>query len=211
MVAMYLAAADRTVLADPRRIHDGRRVRVAQRVPLGPAVPGRRAQEAPAHQNEPLQQRRDLGIDPEQQAEIGERPDRQEGQVPRVVADRAPEELDRRAGREVSTVRPSDPAIGGERFGLGRAGLALLREQGQRRSRVDRHVLPRGAAECARDRGSPFGFAAHRRDAGKLAAATGEQVREAECVVDVAADVRVEENAFRGCRHGTSLPRRRPR
>ena len=185
-------------------------MRIAPCVPLRGGVGTRgRAEKPAAHQHEPAEQAGDLGVDPEKQREIGERPDGEEGDVSGILPDRAAEELDRRAGGEVGAVRPVYPAVAAERLRLGREGLALLDEQGQRRSRVDRHVAARRAAEGARDRGAPLGLAAHRGDAGQLGAALGEEVREAEGIVDVAADVGVQEDALG--RHGWIVSRGAPR
>ena len=104
-----------------------------------------------------------------------------------VGADGVAQKADGAAGRECGVV---GPAV--ERGGLRCQRLARRDEQRPRRAGKDGHVFARCPADGAGQHGAFLRLAADGGDAQQFALRLGQQVSEADGIVDIAADVGVE-------------------
>lgn len=162
-------------------------MRVAHGVPLPGTVAGHRGSEQSAHHHYAFEERWNVRIHAEQQANIGQRRNAQENHFPGVLPNRAAHELDGLAWRKVFLVWPCPQ-------GCSLLGYPLLLRHEQRVVAAGkyRHLSSSDLADGARQPGTFHRLARNRRDAEQLALGLRQQVRQTNRVIDITADVGVE-------------------
>ena len=114
-------------------------------------------------------------------------------------ADGLPHELYGLPAREISVMRPV-----GQGHGLGSLGLLLWDQERRFGPRKDRHILARNLAERAGQHGPLVGLAGDGGDAEQLTVGLGQEVGQADSIVNVRADVGVQKKL---CGHYSPLAR----
>ena len=164
--------------------------RIGPRVPVVVRVRQGLCAEVAVHHKEALEQPHGIGIVGEECGDVGQVPDRDQHHLVRVLPDLLAEE-----GRGVPLCkRVVRPAVQGRRALRRRVDRDRL--QGRVEPGHDRDSPPRGPADRVRDRRPLLRLAADGRDPEQIAPRLLQQIGQADGVVDVAADVRIQQDLF---------------
>ena len=150
------------------------------------------AEKHPGHADHRLEQRRNLRVDGKQEGDVGKRADRQQGNFARPGADRLTEEINRGVRRPLLALRKI-----ADELKLRHVRLTGPDPKDIGRPAMNRHITAiERPADDVRARRSPGDIAGNGGDAEQLATRLLQQIRQGNGVVDVAADVGVEDDGY---------------
>lgn len=152
---------------------------------------GKTVGKSAAHEHQPFKQSRQFGIVSKQKAHIGHRADRQQCDFAGMAANGILHEGEPFPLRKIRAVRPAAQPLE-----LGDRRRRRVVEYGAARAGIQGDILSCGIAEGACQPAAVVGFPKHRRDAHQLAFRLHQQIRQAYGVVDIAADIGIQQNFF---------------